>query len=271
LRTATVRSDIEAQILRLAAQEADASWKQLQEEFELMKRANEMELRVAELALAMEENHLGRHLHDFEQMTIRAPISGLVVLMSQFNNGQFTQVAAGDQVNPGNLFMQIVDLSEMVLTASVNQADTQLVELGQKVTVVVDAYPDLKLEGKIAGVGALAISGGGSSGNWSRGTRPDWMRSVEVRIAISSDDPRILPDLTAAADIVLSEWPGQLIVPRSAIRHNENGEALVQVRDASGFITRKVEIGALTDTQASITAGLSEGEAVAVQWAAAAT
>jgi HlyD family secretion protein len=262
LRTAEVRSSIEAELLKLAVQETEETWKQLQEELQLQQRANQAELRALALDVAKEENHLNRHVRDLEHMTVPTPIPGLVVMQTTFRNGQFSQVETGDQVWPRTLFMQVVDISEMMVTAMANQADIQPVRIGQEAEVRLDAYPDIVLPGEVTAIGALASTGGG--GRFSRGARGDWVRGVEIQIAIKEQDERIIPDLSASADIRLSEQPDQLIIPRAAIRHSDDGTTVVEVQEGERFRPREVQLGAMNATHAVVLDGLSESDVVAL-------
>ncbi len=264
LKTAVVRSSIEAELLKLAVTQAEATWKQLQEELQLQQRSDEAELRSLELDVAKEKNHLNRHVRDLEHMTVTAPIPGLVVMQTNFRNGQFSQVESGDQVWPRTLFMQVVDVSQMMVTASANQADIQPLRIGQQAKVRLDAYPDMVLTGKVVAIGALASTGGSGGRRFSRGAREDWVRGVDIQIALNQQDERIIPDLSASADILVSEQPDQLIIPRQAIRHHQDGSTVVQVRSGEHFQPRKVELGAMNDTQAVVVNGLSEKEVVAI-------
>ena len=216
------------------------------------------------LVVAKEKNHLNRHVRDLEHMTVTTPIPGLVVMETNFRNGQFSQVESGDQVWPRTLFMQVVDVSQMMITATANQADIQPVRIGQKAQVHLDAYPDMALSGEVVAIGALASTGGSGGRRYSRGGREDWVRGVEIQIALKQTDERIIPDLSASADILLSEQPDQLIIPREAIRHRDDGTTVVQVRKGERFLPQKVQLGAMNATQAVVLDGLSESEVVAL-------
>jgi hypothetical protein len=264
LKTAEVRSSIEAELLKLAVVESEALWKQLEEELKLQQRANQAELNALQLEVTKEENHLGRHVRDIEQMTVTTPIPGLVVMETSFRNGQFSQVDTGDQVWPRTLFMQVVDISEMMVTAMANQVDVQAVRIGQTAKVRLDAYPDVVLEGEVASIGALASTGGGGGRRFSRGGREEWVRGVEIQIAIKDRDERVIPDLSASADILISEESEQLIIPRSAIRHRNDGTAVVEVRDGERFRPREVQLGEMNATHAVVLDGLSESEVIAL-------
>ncbi len=76
-----------------------------------------------------------------DRMLIKAPIDGLAVMQNTRRGTEFAQIQPGDQLFPGMMFMQIVDMSSMVINASVNQVDVDSLRLGQKAKVRFDAYP----------------------------------------------------------------------------------------------------------------------------------
>ena len=260
VRTAAVKSEIEAEILKNMAEEANVTWKQLEEEGRMMEGVHRSDLRTFELQVVEDRLHTERHQRDYERLSIETPVGGLVVLETMYKgNGQFDQTSAGDRVYPGALFMRVVDVSQMVLNASVNQVDAQAVRIGQKAKIFLDAYPGMELTGRIFSVGAIATSGGGSK--FSRSGPSSYMKNIPVLIALEEQDRRVLPDLSASADIMLSAAPADVIVPRSALR-NVGGQTVVYVRDGEGFEERKVVVDGRNDTHAAIRSGLKAGEDV---------
>ena len=262
LRTADVRSEIEAEILKLAAEEAEAGYQQLLKEVELQKLSYDAELRSQEIEVAMDRLHVQRHERDLERVKLTTPVGGLVVLESIFRGGgQVDQVKTGDEVNPGTFFMRVVDLSGMIVQGSVNQVDSQTVRIGQEAEVRLDAYPDLVLPGRVVSIGAMATTGGGG---WNRGGRDTYVKNVSIEISIEAEDPRVIPDLSASAEIVLERKQDLLLIPRSAIRQRDD-KAFVSVRQGNGFADREIEIGDVSATQAVVLTGLQPGEEVALE------
>ena len=270
LRTAEVKSEIQAEILKLLAEQHGATARQLEQEVRFAKVADKAEVRSLEIDVQKDENRLGRTKSDLSKMEMRTPVSGLVVVETTFNRDSFAQAAAGDQVNPGAYFLRVVDLSKMAVFADVNQADTQSIRVGASVRVALDAYPGAVFEGRVASIGAMAVSGN-SSGGGGRGMRGSrggssgqWVRKVPVQIDIVSDDDRIMPDLSASADIMVQVQDEAVVVPRSALGRSGN-RTVVWVEEDEGFAVRPVEIGPLSDTEAVVLSGLAEGETIAVQ------
>ena len=260
VRTAEVKSDIEAEILKNMAEEANVTWEQLEDEGRMMEEVHRADLRTFELIVEEDRLHTERHERDYERLSIKTPVGGLVVLETMYKgSGQFAQTSAGDQVYPGSLFMRVVDVSQMVLNASVNQVDAQAVRIGQRAAVTLDAYPEMELSGRVVSVGTIATAGGGS--RFGRGSASQHLKNIPVLIAIDQQDGRVLPDLSASADVMLSSEQAGVIVPRGALR-DVDGRTVVYVRDGEGFAEREVVVDTQNDTHAAIASGLSAGEDV---------
>src|SRR5205807_8399927 len=149
--------------------------------------------------------------------------------------GDFGQVQQGDQIASGVAFMTIADPSSMILTATVNQVDSEEVHAGMKATVRLDAYPDLALPARVVAVGAMTDAGG-----W----RANWVRSVPVRLKLDQIDPRVIPDLSGNADVVLAEEKPAAATPLESIfRDGPDGRPYVFVEARTGFERREVELG----------------------------
>ena len=262
--TAEVRSKIEAEILRNVAHEARATWQQLEDEGQFMEIVHGADLRVEQLSVREEELHTERHLRDLERLRVKTPIPGMVVLEAAYKgNGQYAQTKPGDQVYPGSLFMRIVDVSEMVVNASVNQVDAQTIKIGDRAFVELDAYPGERFEGRVVDLGAVASASSGGS-RYSRGNPRPFLKEIPVRILIESKDDRILPDLSASADILYSGPQAGVIVPRQAIRSEPGGDGVqfVHVADNGTYHRRLVQVQDINDTEALVSAGLDSGEEV---------
>jgi multidrug efflux pump subunit AcrA (membrane-fusion protein) len=143
----------------------------------------------------------------------------------------------------------------MQLEASVNQTESEEIRIGQQAEVHFDAFPDLELKGRVYSIGALAVSG------WRQNY---YIRTVPVNIAIQSRDPRLIPDLSASANIEMEVRDNALAVPQEAV-FRENGKPAVFVKQGEGFQERDVKLGPKNNTQVAVLAGLTAGEEIALQ------
>ena len=157
LKTTPVRSAIDAERFRLALEEAEAAHKQLQTEIPMMKTSLQSQWKLALLSRDEGLAELKRTEANVDRMVLRAPIDGLVVMMTTMRRGSSdqAQIKAGDQVGSGMPIMQIVDLSSMIVNATVNQVDAEQIRIGAKAQVRFDAYPDLELPAEVYAIGAM--------------------------------------------------------------------------------------------------------------------
>jgi multidrug efflux pump subunit AcrA (membrane-fusion protein) len=257
LKTMPVRSAIDAERYRLALEEAEAAYKQLSNEIPLMKSSLESQWKLALLARDEGEAELKRIEANVDRMVLRAPIDGLVVLMTTMRRGSSdqSQLKAGDQVASGMPIMQIVDLSSMIVNASVNQVDAESIRIGAKANVRVDAYPDLQLPAEVHAIGALPKA------SMFRG---EYVKDIAVTLRLLKLDRRILPDLSISADVVLDTEPEVLIAPREAIfQDGPQARPFVFLRQPSGWVQREVELGKGNFVSRAVLSGLKTGDVVA--------
>jgi RND family efflux transporter MFP subunit len=250
-----VKSAIQREQIRLSAEEAQANYEEILRELPLLDERQAAEWRLAEMSQQFQIRHRQRHRHDLDRFTVRAPRDGQVILKTIYRHGEQGQVQLGDELAPGQPFMRVVDLSSMQVDAVISEADAELVHLGQKATVRFNAYPDLVLDGHVEAVGTLAVSGRRVS---------YWVRTIPVRIAIEGSDKRVIPDLTASADVVVAEQDNTLLIPREAVQEN-GGKTMVYVKDGDSVTPREIEVGGYSNTQASVISGLQAGEQIAIR------
>ena len=246
-----VVSRIDADRNRLMLEQDEATLKQLRETFELKERARQTQLK--DLEIQREKAH-GQMLYaqiNAQRMAIHSPLEGLVVLNPIWKGSSMGDPQEGDQVWPGSPFMQVVDPSAMQVTARVNQVDFPYLHLGQRVKVLLDAYPDLVLSGSIEHLAAI--------GNTS--TLSQAVHSFNATFAIQGNDPRLLPDLSAAVDVELERLPDVLLAPRDALVL-EKGKTSVWVKRGASFEKRPVTIAQSNDVEAVVLSGLDAGDLV---------
>jgi multidrug resistance efflux pump len=128
------------------------------------------------------------------QLTIRAPAAGTVAV-DDTSEGAF--VTAGTQLAIA------YDMSDLTVTARVDETDIDQVRVGAPVDISVDAYPDVPLTGSVREIqgGAAGVFSplpqSNSSGNFQKVTQV-----IPVKITI--DDPRgleLIPGMNTEVDI----------------------------------------------------------------------
>ena len=248
------QTEIQRQLLKLTLDEADAKYKQAQADIDFKKASHTAEIKILQYTLERHTRHRDRHKRDVQAFSVYASMDGLVVMQQIFRGSEFAQIQQGDQLRPGQPFMKIVDTRHMQMEGNVNQAASSEYRIGQKATINFDAFPGMHFEGTIHSIGALAAGGFRNS---------YFVRNVPVHILINGSDPKLIPDLSASADVMVESAPDQVIVPIPAVR-TENGRSFVYVKSGETFERREVTTGLRNDTQVAIASGLKAGEIVRV-------
>jgi HlyD family secretion protein len=250
-----VSADIDQKLFELAETEAKANYDQLLFEDDLVDQQQRVQIHQRQLTREQQDLELKRTEGNLLKMTIKSPIDGIVVMASITRNGEFGQVREGDEVRPGQPFMYIVDPSAMVLEASVNQVDAERLRLNMKARIRLDAYSDIEVPGSLSGIGAMSKTSTFRAG---------YVGEIPVRVKLDKMDERIIPDLSASAEITLSSETNTVLLPRSAV-FEENGSPFVFVKDTEGWIRKPVDLGLTSFTVAAIKSGLQKGDVVATE------
>ena len=144
--------------------------------------------------------------------TIRAPMSGLVTALP-VEEGEVAVI--GTMNNPGTVLLTISDMSLVEAVKEVDETDVPRVEIGQKATVTIDAFPDRTFEGLVTEVASSPISqlGGGTEAV-----------NFEVRIQLQNPDANLRPGFSASGEIITATRADAVAIPIQALVVREKPE-----------------------------------------------
>ena len=256
LKTSPVRSAIQVALFQHAYEEAKANHEALLAQTKDVEASAQADIRIAELALREAQVEERRAQTNAEKMLVRAPVDGLVVISEIFRGSEFGAIKSGDQVRPGQPYAQIADPGSLMIEAIVNQVDVEQMRLGAAAHLRFDAYADLELPARVNAVSPLAKP---------RRWRGNYVSEVPVFLKLERSDPRLIPNLTVSADVVLASEQSEEIVPREAVFSEPDGEQPVAyVRTESGWEKRELQLGLASEVAVVVRSGLSRGELVAL-------
>jgi HlyD family secretion protein len=253
-RAIEVKTPADQEYLRLALQEAQLEFDEVTKQIPWTDDRQNADLMTYQLSYEYEQRHLRRHLEDLDRCKVRSPMNGLVVMQTVYRGGQMNQIKVGDQLWPGQPFMRVVDPGSMQLDADMSQAEAEMIRLGQKATVRFDAFPEIVIGGRVSNVGAMA---------YNQRRINYWVRSVRVRLALQGADERVIPDLTASADVQVADAAEGVVLPRESVVES-GGKPVVYVKHEGAFTPQEVEIACATTTQVAVSHGVQEGDEVAL-------
>ncbi len=202
----------------------------------------------AELEVQRAQERVNQSQREFDQLTMEAPIPGMVVYLEIWKGGTMGKVQEGDSPWPGQGLINLPDLAEMVVNAAASEVDASSVDSGQSVIIVLDAFPDVEYEGMVCKKGTLA-----------RRKEPGSKINVfDVEIDILADDEQIKPGMSASAKIVIDRIPDVVSAPLESVFERE-GEVFVYLDNEK---KREVEVGRRNDMSVEILSGLDGGERI---------
>src|SRR5215813_10255375 len=190
---------------------------------------------------------------DLEHTKIIAPVDGVVVA----RNVDVGQTVAASLAAP-TLFQIAQDLTKMQVDTNVSEADVGRVQVGQRATFTVDAYPGRTFKGVVTSIRKAPINVAN-------------VITYDAVIGVSNEDLALFPGMTANVKIVVSQRKDVLRVPNAAspadASQRSKGappEKAVWTMDANKHQQRVVVTTGETDgTFTEITGGnLKEGERV---------
>lgn len=175
------------------------------------------------------------------KFVLRSPISGRVIDMSGAQGGYWNDITAP--------LMTVADLSTVAVTAAVAEKDLASVFVGQRASVLLNAYPDDALDGEVRYVGAVLDTD---------------TRTVKVRLLLANPDGKLRPGMFAK--VVLAGAPHQaLLVPATAVLQGGLATRVFVEKAPFKFEARQVNVGASMGDRVEILSGLKAGERIVVK------
>ncbi len=236
--------------LALARQEIDYL------ERRLSHRVGEAEAEIA--ALRNRRDRAAARVREAEEsiqrMTVTAPRAGTVVYLSDPRRER-EKKKVGDSSWRGEKIIEIPDLQRMRAEGEVDEADAGRVAVGQRVSLRLDAHPDVVYTGRVRAIhGAVRER---STGN------P--IKVVELDLSLDQTDPqRMRPGMRFLGTIELDRVPRALVVPAEAVFNRPEGPVVYR-RARWGAEEVRPRLGRRNDRWVEILGGVTEGDAITLR------
>ena len=193
-RKGPVLSAIDQEKNQVKLEDARAHVASLQKSSHFRELGEAAELHILELQRDRQQVAVTRQTRNSELLNVKAPIRGMVALENTFRNNSLGHAQEGDQLWPGSPLLKLFDPSAMEVQVSVGEPDGAVLVPGARATVHLDAFPELLLSAHFVSASPVATSPLGTS-----------MKTFAALFVIDQSDPRLLPDLSAAVDIEITQ------------------------------------------------------------------
>jgi cobalt-zinc-cadmium efflux system membrane fusion protein len=173
------------------------------------------------------------------RIPIRAPIAGIVGRHS---------IGIGETVEPNKTIFTVMDLTNVLATADLPEADLRQVRLGDKVKVTVSTYPNETFDGLVSFI--------------SDSVDPQ-TRTVLIHARLPNPSYKLRSNMFAEIE-TQGRAKSVLACPKSAVQELE-GRTVAFVSTPEGYQEKKVTTGAQSESYVEIKSGLAEGDQVVTQ------
>ncbi len=232
--------------------------------------------------VTMSQAALDRASEDLSKCIIFSPLDGTVSKL----NSELGERVVGTGTYTGTEVMTISDLNHMEARVEIGEMDINLIKLGQKSWLEVDAFRDRKFAGTVTQIANSASGGGGTDATKfevriliqeKEAFRPGMSVTAEVEtryrtnvlsVPIQAVSTRMEASAKLLADKAAKANPEEEPPPSATSRvKKETGsgiEEVVFVVNGNSVLKRKVERGISDDNYTEITSGLQENEELVI-------
>lgn len=175
------------------------------------------------------------------QTLVRAPFAGTVL---EVNIRQDEFASAGSQL------ILLGDTTQLEIIAWIDEIDIGQVRTGQRVEIILDAFPDKSLTGVVSHINPAATPQRGAT-------------VYETTIAFDGGELPLRPGMGTSLTIITVERSGVLLVPNRAIQ-SVGSRKVVEVVERRRITQTEVVTGLSNRQETEIVSGLTEGQRVRV-------
>ncbi|OGE32081.1 hypothetical protein A2631_03105 [Candidatus Daviesbacteria bacterium RIFCSPHIGHO2_01_FULL_44_29] len=173
----------------------------------------------------------------FQNATIFAPVDGLITQADFF---------PGQVVSASDIIVKVVDFSETIFEADVDESDIGNIKVGQKADITLNTYGEKVFQGEVGQIipQTKTISSGATV--------------VTVRITIKDSSIALIANLNGQANIITAQESSVLVIPQEALKNEDTA----LVKDGDSIRSVQIKVGIRSDTEVEVVSGLTENQTV---------
>jgi HlyD family secretion protein len=209
------------------------------------------EVAVLEAQRATQVSQLQEQHTLLENQLVKAPHEGYFVLAKNWF-GQHADV--GSTVFAGSKFAAIPNLQKMEAVLNVLETEAVGLAIGQSANLVIDAFPQRVLGGKVSSISATAAPI----------ERDSPVKYFTVVVALDEADPDwIKPGAIVKAEIHINQLADTIAIPNQSI-FQKDANNWVLLQQGNELVQRPVKLGVRGANRSQVLEGLAEGDEIAL-------
>ncbi|GMO68386.1 MAG: efflux RND transporter periplasmic adaptor subunit [Treponemataceae bacterium] len=173
---------------------------------------------------------------------VRAPISGTITSVPY---------SIGTTVSPSMSIGKVSSANNLEITIQVAERFVSRIRLGQRATLLFDAYPAEHFNATVVEVSPVLNVAS---------------RSMEVKLHLVTVDPRVKIGMYARVKLVTDEKENAIVVPYTALVRRQGGAYVFAIEKNTNTVTMlPIQEGIRVDDRIEILSGLSGGQEIVVK------
>jgi HlyD family secretion protein len=226
----------------------------LEKKLDYQTKSSQLDLQILRSNERYYRNRIDEYLDSIDAMVVRAPVAGVVIYKRNWNN---EPIEVGEEVSSNFPVIEIPDLSTIRARVQVDEIDSGRVEIGQDVTIAIDAARSRSIGGNVASIGTILKQ--------ASFDRPQKVCDVYIKID-TENTGNLRPGMSLKATIKVGEYPDALVIPLSSIQER-NGRSFVQVfnPDSKSYEWREVTLRTNDGMNAVVGSGLEGKEQIRIK------
>lgn len=202
------------------------------------------EMRTIKKNLADQQQRVNDFENILSKFVITAPADGMVIYKRDRTNAKRK---IGSSISPwDNVVATLPDMSSMLSKTYVNEIDVSKVKPGQKVEIMVDAFPEKSYTGTV-----LTVANIGEQ-------LPNTDAKVfEVQIKVDGTDPILRPSMTTGNKIITKTINDVLYIPLECVQTGTDSVPFVYMKNGNKQV---VLLGESNENSVIVEQGLKEGD-----------
>ncbi len=177
----------------------------------------------------------------YKATPVISPMNGKIILRN---------VVEGQTISTGDVLYALAD--ELIVLASVDEADIGKIKNGQRAEITLDAYKDVTINGKVFQI-------------LEEGKNVSNVITYYVKIRPEKTPAFFKSLMTANIDIIVKEQKDAVVIPWDSFHEDEHGEVFVLVGDNIQQTKHKITTGIFDGDNVEVTSGLSKGDTILVK------
>jgi HlyD family secretion protein len=253
---AAILSEIDGKEAEIKVTDAELAVKQAQEKLKMDRAAAAADLADQKEKRGKARFDVQRDATALAQMSLRAPLDGVVTVLSHWTPNGPHAYRTGEQVWPGAAIVELPDLSTLFFNARADEIDRSRLKIGQTALIRVDALPGQEVPCSISQISTLASMD--FSASWP------FPRNFEVEVSFHHENEKLRPGMSATARVAVGQIAEAIQIPTQAV-FQKNGRSVAYVLRGSKFEAQPIQVGQRSEGMVVVATGLTPGERVAME------